>query len=522
LILTNPPFGTDICYNKNKKKNSNGLLEEYEKNRKNNNDIPEFKEHYPIESNDGTLLFLQHCVFRLKEGGWCSIVLPEGELFNSKNKTYIKFRKWLCENASIKKIIYIPKDTFEHTSIKTAVMIFQKLGQTTSIEFCRSNEMCDTLTRSCIVSIEDIIETNYILDEKKYIIDENFEKMKENSNCQWVRLGDVCRFNTNIIKHDTSHGLKTGKYKFYTGVKDAKLYVDKYDINWLCIIQNRTNGSGKCNLNLDTNFSVATQTIVYYCDNELTTKYVYYYLLNNIYILENGYIGSNHKNISIEFVSNVEIPLPSLEAQQEIAFKLEQIENQSNTLKLLIEQTKIEIKLFQKYETKHTIRKYIKNMEWVKLEDVCKFKKGKPLNSKDYVDGIIPVIGGSKKPAGLHNVSNTPSNTILCSSSGYYSGHISMYPSEVWATDCFTIIPKNENILMNKYLYFFLKLIQDNIYNLKNGGGPGHVYEENISSIEIPLPSLDIQEQLILIFEDKLKRLEGLNNELELYKNKIK
>jgi type I restriction-modification system DNA methylase subunit len=133
-------------------------------------------------------------------------------------------------------------------------------------------------------------------------------------------LGEVCEIEKNLKKYDTSYGKNQGKYKFHTGGERTDLYVDECDIKDLYIIQNRTNGSGKCNLYLDKNFSLAKQTIAYRAINkdENTTKYIYYYLLFNKDILEKGFVGANHKNISKEYISNIKIPIPSLERQKEI------------------------------------------------------------------------------------------------------------------------------------------------------------------------------------------------------------
>ena len=133
---------------------------------------------------------------------------------------------------------------------------------------------------------------------------------------EYKTLGELCEINKNIKKHDTSYGKVVGLYKFHTGGYNTDLYVDEYDINELYIIQNRTNGSGKCNLFLDSKFSVAKQTIVYKALTDTMTKYIYYYLFSNIQILENGFIGANHKNISIDYVSNIKIPIPPLEEQK--------------------------------------------------------------------------------------------------------------------------------------------------------------------------------------------------------------
>ena len=57
-------------------------------------------------------------------------------------------------------------------------------------------------------------------------------------------------------------------------------------------------------------------------------------------------------------------------------------------------------------------------------------------------------------------------NTILCSSSGAYSGYISRYDTEIWASDCFSIQLKDnmKNLTNEDYIFLYLKSIQDKIY----------------------------------------------------------
>jgi type I restriction-modification system DNA methylase subunit len=162
------------------------------------------------------------------------------------------------------------------------------------------------------------------------------------------KLGEVCDIDKNITKHSTEYGKSSGNYKFHTGGVRTDLYVDEYDIEDMYIIQNRTNGSGKCNLFLDKKFSLAKQTMVYRANNknEITTKYIYYYLSSNIDILEKGFIGANHKNISHEYLEKLKILVPSLEKQKEI---IEYCESNNNLIKQLeneIEQNKIQANLF--------------------------------------------------------------------------------------------------------------------------------------------------------------------------------
>jgi restriction endonuclease S subunit/type I restriction-modification system DNA methylase subunit len=135
-------------------------------------------------------------------------------------------------------------------------------------------------------------------------------------------------------------------------------------------------------------------------------------------------------------------------------------------------------------------------VEWKTLGEVCEFKKGKQLSTSKMVEGAYPVIGGGQKPAGYHNEYNIDENSILCSSSGAYAGFISMYKTKVWASDCFSIIPKPE-LIQNKYLYYYLKSQQDDIYKIQTGVAQPHIYSKDISKLKIPIPSLQAQQRIV-------------------------
>jgi type I restriction enzyme S subunit len=191
--------------------------------------------------------------------------------------------------------------------------------------------------KTSLTKIEELKQLNEFCLNNQKLFGEN--NVKE--------LGEVCDIDKNITKHSTEYGKSSGKYKFHTGGVRTDLYVDEYDIEDMYIIQNRTNGSGKCNLFLDKKFSLAKQTMVYRANNknEITTKYIYYYLSSNIDILEKGFIGANHKNISHEYLENLTIPVPSLEKQKEIVAYcdynsnlIKQLENEIENNKELAEQ----------------------------------------------------------------------------------------------------------------------------------------------------------------------------------------
>jgi len=141
------------------------------------------------------------------------------------------------------------------------------------------------------------------------------------------KIGDIA-FGKKYPAHETSYGKSSGTYKFITGGEYTQLFTDTPDIREPVVIINRTNGLGKSNIFYSSCCSVAKQTLVLSCNDTISTKFLYFWLISNKKELENGYIGSNHKNLSNDFVKNMNIPIPPLDFQQSLLDRLESLESE--------------------------------------------------------------------------------------------------------------------------------------------------------------------------------------------------
>lgn len=158
----------------------------------------------------------------------------------------------------------------------------------------------------------------------------------------------------------------------------------------------------------------------------------------------------------------------------------------------------------------------------VNINDYCDFKRGTSITKKDVTEGEIPVIAGGQQAAYYHNVANRPANTITVSSSGAYAGFVNFHNQPIFASDCFTISPKNENELNVRYLYHILKSKQQEIYSYQEGGGQPHIYPKHFENFEFPLPPLEIQQQIVAEIEGYQKIIEGARQIVNHYKPTIK
>jgi type I restriction enzyme M protein len=156
----------------------------------------------------------------------------------------------------------------------------------------------------------------------------------------------------------------------------------------------------------------------------------------------------------------------------------------------------------------------------VLLTEVASLQRGTTITKKDITEGNIPVIAGGQKPAYFHNQSNRDPQTITISSSGAYAGFVSFHDYPIFASDCFTVVSKDSN-LNQRFLFHLLKSKQQIIYQMQTGGGQPHVYARDFEDFEIPLPPIEVQQQIVDELEGYQKIIDGCRQVVENYKPTI-
>jgi type I restriction enzyme S subunit len=165
-------------------------------------------------------------------------------------------------------------------------------------------------------------------------------------------------------------------------------------------------------------------------------------------------------------------------------------------------------------------------VEYKELAKVAQIKRGTSITKKNVIEGDIPVIAGGRTPAYYHNVSNRIGETIVIAGSGAYAGFVSWWDKPIFVSDAFTVKPDSE--LLAKFCFYWLQNMQQQLHELKSGGGVPHVYPRNVSPLRIPLPPLPVQQEIVAIL-DKFTKLEAeLEAELKArqkqycyYRNKL-
>jgi len=148
------------------------------------------------------------------------------------------------------------------------------------------------------------------------------------------------------------------------------------------------------------------------------------------------------------------------------------------------------------------------------FKNISELKRGTSFTKKDLVEGDIPVIAGGKEPAYYHNDYNRDGDTITLSGSGANAGYVNFFTSKIFMSDGFTVKGK-KNVSLTKYLFYFLKNKQEQIYYLQSGGAQPHIYTKNIAPIPISLPPLKEQEKIANILSTADEKIDAIDLQIQ-------
>lgn len=166
-------------------------------------------------------------------------------------------------------------------------------------------------------------------------------------------------------------------------------------------------------------------------------------------------------------------------------------------------------------------------VEYKKLGEITVIKRGERVTKADIVpSGKYPIISGGTKPLGNYDKYNRDPDTITIAQYGT-AGFVDWQYDYFWANDvCYSVYPFD--ILNNRYLYFTLLKLQDFLYSIRTNAVPAHLPIDKLKSIEIPIPPLPIQHEIVRILDtftdldaELQAELEARKKQYEHYRNQL-
>ena len=154
-------------------------------------------------------------------------------------------------------------------------------------------------------------------------------------------------------------------------------------------------------------------------------------------------------------------------------------------------------------------------VEYKELKDICVIKKGVQLNKEKLLEEAeYPVINGGILPSGYWNDYNVKENTITISQGGASAGYVQYISTKFWAgAHCYYLELKDKNINY-RYIYHFIKMKQDKLTSSQVGAGIPSVEKKILENLLIPVPPLEVQDEIVRILDDYTKSVEELKEKL--------
>lgn len=251
--------------------------------------------------------------------------------------------------------------------------------------------------------------------------------------------------------------------------------------------------------------------------NYLDTKYLYYFMLNNIRLLSSFYRGSGIKHPSMSKVLEMKVPIPPLKIQQEIVRILDTFTELTTELTTELRNRK---KQFEYYR-EQLLTFGEEDVDWYNLGNVLELKRGKRVVKKQLNESNgYAVYQNSMKPLGYFNRSNVKAGTtfIICAGA---AGEIGYSIDDFWAADDVNYILTPDNV-RGKFVYYYLMTKKFKIKSQVRKASIPRLSKNAITNLSFPIPSLEKQDYIIYILDqfDTLTNSisEGLPKEIELRK----
>ena len=524
---------------------------------------------FSIKSNRAEVLFVNYIMEHLTPKGKAGIVVPEGIIFQS-GTAYKQLRKSLIEKYLIG-VVSLPSGVFNpYSGVKTSILLLDRqLSQKTDKIFFGKveNDGYDLgkqrreIEKNDLPKIKDSV-LDYINNLKEGIYQEHqnltyvskeeiinssdiglsferyLEEDKRISSFKTLKLNSFLRFDNGYAfksEEYVSEGLRIIRIKnVQKGVvvdDDPKFYpIEKlqefknFELFENDILISLTGNVGRVGkIKKDHLPALLNQRVCRvriggdiidrdYLFNILNTRWFEDYCISNS-------TGSAQKNLSTKVLGEIEIPLPPVEVQKEIVEELEQYQKVIDGAKQVVDNYKPHINIDESWDIK-------------KLSDISTIIMGQSPPSDTYNkngDGL-PLINGpvefGKNPFDKTTINQyTSSPTKLCEIGdlilcvrGSTTGRINIagYNGCI-GRGVASIRSKDYQIWIN----YVINSLRNKIYNLGVGSTFPSVSKETLYNLEIPLPPIDIQNQIVKKLEEERQIVEGNKKLIKIYTHKV-
>lgn len=533
VILANPPFMTP-----------KGGIQPHKK--------------FSISASRAEVLFVDYIASHINPvSGRAGIVVPEGVIFQS-GKAYKELRKNLVEN-SLYAVVSLPAGVFNpYAGVKTSVLLLDKklakerddtlfikvendgYGLNAQRRPIAGNQFPEALELIRKFQAGEAIESalahtvprSEIAESGDYNLSgDRYKTIASGSpDIQFVELGDIAEVYQ--PKTITSKEVEDkGTYPVF-GANGIIGYYDQYNHeNAEVAVTCRGATCGTVNYTKPKSWITGNAMVVSPKDISILNKRFLYYILRNDSI-KNVVSGSAQPQITRSSLAPFKIPLPPIETQRQIVAELDNYQKIIDAAQTIVKTYKPTIKI---------------NPEWpiVKFGDKELFdiQSGGTPNSKEpsfwggdinwatlvdlpAEDFVTEIIETKRKitQEGLAKSSAKllPEGAVLVSSRATL-GRVAIARGEVSTNQGFkNIVIQNRDKAIPEYVATIATTLKPTIESMASGGTFSEISKTSFESLEIPLPPIEAQRQIVAELEAEQKLVDANKKLIETFQQKIR
>lgn len=357
------------------------------------------------------------------------------------------------------------------------------------------SELNDLITKLC----PDGVPYRKLLDVADVLYGAPFNAKQFNNDSEGmplIRIRDIMRGYTET---------------FYTGEYDDKYIIHKGDI---LIGMDGDFNIGKWKSD-DALLNQRTLKIKHGETNEVIDGYLYHLLGPILKGVNDKIQASTVKHLTAQWMKRIEIPLPPLPVQSEVVRILDAFTELEAELEAELAGRKEQYEYYRDYllDEKNLEAMDGKPVETKTVGSCCRLQRGKVM-SKEYINnnrGAFPVYSSQTQNNGVLGTVDSymfDGRYLTWTTDGAYAGSIFYRNGRFSITNVCGLLDVADDELNIKYLYYALK--EPAKRAVYHGMGNPKLMSNQMSNIEIPVPSLATQERVA----DILDRFDALTTSL--------
>ena len=532
---------------------------------------------FSVQATRSEVLFVDYILEHLNIKGRAGIIVPEGVIFRN-DSAYKELRKKLVEDG-LYAVVSLPQGVFAKPggkgNVKTSILFFdnQLAKKSNEILFVKvENDGFDLGAQRRKIDKDDLPEALAILDawkngkkqesglalwiKKEKIAEsgdynltcERYREIEVNKNQKWplVELGEIAEYvNGFAFKPQDwkQSGKKIIRIQNLTGTSEKYNYTDRIDIPKKYVVKRGDlliSWSATIGFYIwDDEDAYLNQHIFKVVFSDKVLKQYLYHLRNKIIKQITGNVhGIGMLHITKERFEGIKIPLPPLDVQNEIVEQIEAKENSIKHAKEIIKNLERERRYFGQ-----SLRK-LKDVEWVELGEVCEINPKKsqvsklPAKTEVSFVPMADILENStqfeaKQIKNLSDVSGSytyfADNDVLlakvtpCFENGKAGIARKLKNGIGFGSSEFIVLRASKRILPE----IVYGIISSNDFResgksqMSGTGGLQRVPPDFVKKFKIPLPSLEIQKQLVAEAEKEEEIIAANRRLIDLMEGKI-